>query len=265
MNKVCQDLQQEYEALDALVAPLSDKEWRQVTSFYNWTIYDEIAHLFFTDMNTLLTIEDEEAFKLHASAMIEWMETDGNVMPFTFKNMGNPPVSDLLDKWRAVRERLLSQTVRLNPKDRFSWYGPSMSTKSLITARLMETWAHGQDIYDTLNLVRENTDRLRHIAHMGVVTYQWSFMTNQQEPPAVSPYIELTAPSGELWCWGEKNDEEFVKGSAEDFCLLITRRRHLLDLSLESDGQAADAWLPIAQCFAGPAEPGPEPGGRVWT
>jgi len=257
VKRLCSDLRQEYESLDAVVVSLSEDERQQVTPFYGWSICDEIAHLCFTDMNTLLAIEDAQAFKVHANQLIEWMEAGGKVMPFTYEQMGYPLASALINQWRDVRERLLSKVVQLNPKDRFSWYGPSMSTKSLITARLMETWAHGQDIYDTLRVIRDNTDRIRHIAHMGVVNYHWSFVTNQQEPPTVSPYIELTAPSGELWYWGDKSDEEYVKGPAEDFCLLVTRRRHLQDLSLDSEGQAASTWLPIAQCFTGPADPGP--------
>ncbi len=50
-----------------------------------------------------------------------------------------------------------------------------MSVASSVTARLMETWAHGQDVLDALRLRRRPTDRLRHIAHLGVRTFGWSF------------------------------------------------------------------------------------------
>jgi len=260
----CADLRTEYEELDALVSSLGEQEWHQATPFYGWSIYDEIAHLCYTDSNTLLAMEDAEAFRIHAQKLVAWMEADKPLMEFSYADMGQPPVADLLTRWREVRERLLQKAQTYSSKDRFPWYGPSMSAQSLMTARIMEVWAHGQDIYDTLKITRKSSDRIRHIAHLGVLTYQWSFVTNQQKPPKTPPYVELTAPSGELWSWGVESTEDYVKGPAVDFCLLVTRRRHSQDLALKSQGVAASAWLRIAQCFAGPPEPGPEPGGRVW-
>ena len=264
MKPICADLHDEYEELDALVSSCNEQEWQQATAFYGWSIYDEIAHLCYTDRNMLLAMEDVDAFEAHARKLVAWMEAEKRLMEFTYEDMGKPSVSGLLAMWRNVREQLLLRAQPSNPRDRFPWYGPSMSTQSLVTARLMETWAHGQDIYDTLNINRVNGDRIRHIAHLGVLTFQWSFVTNKQEPPKESPYVELTAPSGEMWSWGVEDTEDSVKGPAVDFCLLVTRRRHLQDLALEYRGMAAGTWLQIAQCFAGPPEPGPKPGGRVW-
>jgi len=261
---ICSDLRDEYEELDVLVNSCSEHEWRQATPFYSWSIYDEIAHLCYTDSNTLLAMEDAEVFKVHARKLVAWMEKENRLMEFTYEDMGKPSLAGLLDRWREVRKQLLQRAQMHRPKERFPWYGPSMSTQSLMTARIMEVWAHGQDIYDTLKITRRNNDSIRHIAHLGVLTYQWSFINDQQEPPKESPYIELTAPSGELWRWGDISTEDYVKGPAVDFCLLVTRRRHLQDLALEYRGMAARAWLQIAQCFAGPPEPGPGPGGRVW-
>ena len=39
----------------------------------------------------------------------------------------------------------------------------------------METWAHTQDIADALGVTREPTDRLRHVAHIGVVARAFSY------------------------------------------------------------------------------------------
>ena len=261
---ICADLRAEYEELDALVSSFSEQEWQQTTPFYSWSIYDEIAHLCYSDSNTLLAMEDAEVFEVHAHKLAAWMEADKRLMEFSYADMGQPTITGLLTRWRKVREQLLQKAQAHSPKDRFPWYGPSMSTQSLLTARIMEVWAHGQDIYDTLKITRDISDRIRHIAHLGVLTYQWSFVTNQQEPPKESPYVELTAPSGEMWRWGDEGTEDYVKGPAVDFCLLVTRRRHLQDLALERRGMAAGAWLQIAQCFAGPPEPGPKPGGRLW-
>jgi len=266
LKAICEDLRQEYEVLDALVASRSVDEWHMLTPFNGWSVYDVIAHICFTDMNALLAMADPEAFNIHASKLREWAEVGkGQLMLFTYEEMGRPSEDALLAKWRNIRWQLLSAAEAHSPKDRFPWYGPSMSTRSLITARLMETWAHGQDICDTFKVSRENTRRLRHIAHLGVQTWQWSFIVNQMEPPTLTPYIELTAPSGELWRWGDESAENSVKGEALDFCLLVTRCRHWQDLDLQCIGAAANAWLPIAQCFAGGQQAEPAPGERVWT
>jgi uncharacterized protein (TIGR03084 family) len=262
---ICADLRDEYEELDAFVSACSEQEWQQATPFYGWSIYDEIAHLCYSDSNAMLAMEDAVAFKDHAQQLVAWMEKENRLMAFTYEDMGKPTVTRLLSRWREVRTRLLQRAEAHDSKDRFPWYGAPMSNKSLLTARIMEVWAHGQDIYDTLKIDRKNSDRTRHIAQLGVATYPWSFVTNNQEPPKELPYIELKALSGELWCWGDKNSKDHVSGPAVDFCLLVTRRRHLQDLAMVSRGKAARAWLPIAQCFAGPPEPGPEPGERTWT
>ena len=66
--------------------------------------------------------------------------------------------------------------------------------------------------------------------------------------------VELAAPDGSTWSFGE--GEQRVTGPAEDFCLLVTQRRHRDDLALTAQGDAADEWLGLAQCFAGPPGPG---------
>ena len=53
---------------------------------------------------------------------------------------GGPAVTALLAAcWRRSTRRPASP-----------WYGPSMSARSFVTARLMETWAHGMDVADAL-------------------------------------------------------------------------------------------------------------------
>ncbi|HMK65341.1 MAG TPA: maleylpyruvate isomerase family mycothiol-dependent enzyme, partial [Thermodesulfobacteriota bacterium] len=138
------------------------------------------------------------------------------------------------------------------------------SALSFATARLMETWAHGQDVFDALRLKRVNTDRIRHIAHLGVTTFGWSYRNRGLEVPQKSVRVELTAPSGELWTWGPEESSEKITGPADDFCLVVTQRRHLADTALEAKGNVAVDWMSKAQCFAGPATNGPKAGERVW-
>jgi uncharacterized protein (TIGR03084 family) len=135
-----------------------------------------------------------------------------------------------------------------------------MSARSFATARLMETWAHGQDIWDALHRPRPATSRLAHIAQLGVITFRWSFQNRGLPPPAAAPAVELEGPAGAVWRWGDAAADGLVRGSALDFCLVVTQRRHVLDTGLELQGAAAQEWMSIAQCFAGPAASGPPPG-----
>ncbi|MEO7556235.1 MAG: maleylpyruvate isomerase family mycothiol-dependent enzyme, partial [Acidimicrobiales bacterium] len=147
------------------------------------------------------------------------------------------------------------------------WYGPPMSVRSFATARLMETWAHGQDILDGLTAAgapaeRPPTDRLRHLCRLGWSTRLWSYAVRGAEPPIESVRVELTLPSGTPWNAGDDDATSIVRGSAEDFCLVVTQRRNVADTALDVNGDAASSWMAIAQCFAGPPTLPPAPGSR---
>ena len=44
------------------------------------------------------------------------------------------------------------------------------------TARQMEVWSHGQDIFDMFGKNRINKERLKNIVVIGVKTYGWTFI-----------------------------------------------------------------------------------------
>ena len=136
-----------------------------------------------------------------------------------------------------------------------------MSTASMATARLMETWAHGLDIADALGVVLAPTDRLRHIARLGVRTRDFAFGAHGLTPPAEEFRVELTAPDGGTWSYGPADAPQRVTGPALDFCRLVTQRAHRADLALTATGPDADRWLDIAQAFAGPPGSGRAPTG----
>jgi uncharacterized protein (TIGR03084 family) len=134
-----------------------------------------------------------------------------------------------------------------------------MSRASFLTARVMETFAHGHDIATAVGVDRVPTDRLRHVAHLGVATRGFSFANRGLDPPTGAVRVELEAPTGAVWTWGPEGAPDAVRGPALDFCLLVTRRRHRVDTALEASGPDGERWLSIAQCFAGPPAEGPPP------
>jgi uncharacterized protein (TIGR03084 family) len=135
-----------------------------------------------------------------------------------------------------------------------------MSLASFVSARLMEAWAHGQDVADGLGAVRVPSDRLRHVAHIGVRSRPFSYTVRGRQPPPDPVSVELVAPSGESWTWEAEASADVVRGSALGFCLVVTQRRHIEDTDVVADGARAREWMEIAQAFAGPPGPGRRPG-----
>jgi uncharacterized protein (TIGR03084 family) len=136
-----------------------------------------------------------------------------------------------------------------------------MGRASFLSARLMETFAHGHDIAAAVDRELPATARLRHVAHLGVATRGFAFANRGLEPPVGTVRVELEAPSGTTWTWGPEDAPDTVRGPALDFCLLVTKRRHPDDTALVAEGPDAERWLAIAQCFAGPPTDGPPPRG----
>jgi uncharacterized protein (TIGR03084 family) len=255
--EVVADLRAESDHLDACVAQLTEDQWRRATPAKGWTIAHQIAHLAWTDDVALLAATDADAFAAAARAALA--ELGGFVERAAAERAALPP-AQLLHSWRTGRTALTEALLATAPGRKLPWFGPPMSPPTMVTARLMETWAHGQDVADALGVVRLAGDRLRHVAHLGVRTRDFAFLLRDRTPPAEQFRVELSAPSGELWAWGPPDAAQSIAGPALDFCLLVTQRRHRADLALVAVGADADEWLDIAQAFAGAPGTGRTPG-----
>ncbi|WP_426571126.1 TIGR03084 family metal-binding protein [Aquihabitans sp. McL0605] len=259
VSEVRADLLDEQAALDAVVAGLTAGQFALPTPSPRWTVAAQLAHLTYFDGNAALAIDDPPAFTASVHDLLEAAAGgDEAIDAFELDAWRFLPPADLLAAWRANRERLAASSAALADDARIDWYGPSMGAKSFLTARLMETWAHGQDIVDAVDGHRPATDRLRHIAQLGYATRKWSYLNRGMEVPEGDVALVLTAPSGATWTWGD-DDENTVTGPAEDFCLVVTQRRHVDDTHLQITGDRARDWLIRAQAFAGPATDGPNP------
>ena len=264
VHDVLDDLVAEQEALDAIVAPLRPEQWALATPSPRWTIADQIGHLTYFDTTAALAIRDTEAFIAHRDELVASMTDDVAVDEATLGRFRVLAPEAQLDEWRRRRTELEQAGRTLDDSTRVEWYGPSMGAKSFLTARLMEVWAHGQDICDTVDAHREPTDRLRHIAQLGVITRGWSYLVRGEPVPERPVNVELTAPSGDTWRWAvtdEVDGADTITGSALDFCLVVTQRRHPSDTDLVVTGEAAHDWMSKAQAFAGGATSGPSPRG----
>ena len=219
-----------------------------------WDVRDTVAHLAGSDVEALKAATRPEQFVSELPQIA--LDIDGFLAGQLTSRRGLGR-DQLLDDWQRGFDDMVAAFADVPAGTKIPWYGPPMSPASFATARLMEYWAHGQDVVDALGSRREPTARLRHICHLGVRTRGFSYVNRGRTAPDVPVAVELTAPDGSTWSFGD--GEQRVTGPAEDFCLLVTQRRHRGDLALTAQGDAADEWLDLAQCFAGPPGPGREP------
>ncbi|TYL45649.1 TIGR03084 family protein [Nocardioides sp. BGMRC 2183] len=261
LESVLADLAAEGDRLRAVVAERDAATWATDTPAVGWTIATQIAHLAWTDEVAVLaagahTPEGKEAWDRVVLAALE--DPTGYVDACAFEVAELAP-ADLLVRWDIARGALADALRAVPEGQKMPWFGPPMSPTSMATARFMETWAHALDVDDALGLTTEPTDRIRHVAHIGVRTRNFAYANNGLQAPSEEFRIELTAPSGELWTWGPEDAAQRVSGSAYDFCRLVTQRIHRDDTALVATGADAEEWLRIAQAFAGPAGGGRDP------
>jgi uncharacterized protein (TIGR03084 family) len=255
MEEICRDLFNEGQALEDLLAGRATEEWELVTPFYEWTIKDEISHLAYFDRLAKISATDEARCN---EILAELAGMEDFFQATLTEGLALSP-SELLNWYRTERREMIDAFKRINPKTRVPWQLP-MSAKSSATARLMETWAHGQDVFDTLGVEHKASPALKHIAHLGVATFGWSFRCRGMEVPADAVRVELKGPADELWAWGPEDAASRISGKAKDFCLVVTQRRHYLDTRLKIAGKTAEQWMTCAQAFAGPPAAGPPAG-----
>jgi uncharacterized protein (TIGR03084 family) len=251
VEDLCADLLAERAELFELLKTVGDR-WREPTPAPGWSIRDQITHLAWFDEAATQAIVEPELF---IAGRDEARKDTASVVE-AIRAASYSRSDDQVAPWlRAAGDALVEAASAGDPKVRVPWYGPEMSLASCITARIMETWAHGQDAFDALGIARTPSSRLQHIAFIGWRAVANSFVANGRPVPTVPVRVEL----GEV-VLGPDDAENRVNGSLLDFCLLVTQRRHLADTDLTAVGPVATEWLTIAQAFAGPPGLGRTPG-----
>ncbi|HEX4811340.1 MAG TPA: TIGR03084 family metal-binding protein [Nonomuraea sp.] len=251
MAELLADLRAETASFEALLRPLRDTDWGLATPAEGWAVRDQVSHLAWFDDAAVRAVTDPEGFRALVAGL---RSVDDPVL----EARGRPP-ADLHAWFRAARDRSVEAFAGLGARDRVPWFGPAMSAASFVTARLMETWAHGQDVADALGVAREPTARLRHVAMIGFRARPYSFAVRGRPEPAEPVRVELVMPDGAGWTAGPPDAAAVVRGLMLDFCLVVTQRLHLSDAALDLRGAPARAWMEIAQAFAGPPGKGRSP------
>ena len=249
MDQICDELEAETEALAAIVGRLNEEQWRAPTVAEGWDSHETVMHLGAADWLAHLTLTDPASFAVAQDRMSRG-ETSLN-------SLAGPEVRSLsgAELWRwflGVRADMIDALRRRDPKDRIAWVGPEIGARSMATGRLVETWTHAHDLADTFGVEYPQTDRLRNIAHIGVITRDFSYVNRGLTPPVDPVRVELTGPKGDIWAWGPEDAANRVAATAYEFCLVLTRRRPLSDSAVHAHGRLATEWMEIAQPWIEP-------------
>jgi uncharacterized protein (TIGR03084 family) len=243
--------------LDNIVSGLDEDGWNRPTPSPGWTIAHQIAHVSFIAHLGGLAAADGAAFEIEAAPAKVDFQGSVNKALDEYLAEGRDGV---MARWRAEREAGFKALSSVPAGQVVPWLVNPLPPSILAAAGIMELFGHGQDVADALGMRRERTDRIRHLTEFGVRTVAFGYLARGLAPTDEEFRFELTAPSGEVWEFGPEDAENRITGSAWDFCLLITRRRHRSDLDLTAVGAEADKWMDIAQAYRGPAGEGRKPG-----
>lgn len=257
-----QSFLEESNALAGLLEPLENSDFGSKTQFKDWSINDVLGHLHIFNHAAELTLAAPDQFQPFFAGIMEQVAQGKTLVQAQYDWIGGLSGRGLLKAWQEGSHRLAEVYQNADSKTRVKWAGPDMSARSSITARQMETWAHGQELFDLFGVQRTDTDRLRNIAHLAVVTIPFAFKIRNEPVPDPLPYIRLTAPSGEVWEWNTPQDGNSIEGSATGFCQVATQVRNAKDTDVVALGASATRWTEIAQCFAGAPHPPPQPNTR---
>ncbi|MDQ2095942.1 TIGR03084 family metal-binding protein [Rhodalgimonas zhirmunskyi] len=254
------DFLAESEALFEVLRGQDDEALEQPTQFKGWTIEDVLRHLHFWNRAVDFAGQGEKAFSGLKKRVMTAFET-GTSLREVERTVIPERGAILRATWIGFARALAQRWEGMDPKQRLPWVGPDMSARSAITARQMETWAHGFEVFDTLGLMRAEHDRIRNIVVLGINTFGWSHQVQGLEVPEKMPFLRLEAPSGAVWEFGEAGAGE-ISGPAADFAAVVTQTRAFEDTNLSTQGAVAEGWMRTAQCFAGPKETPPAKGAR---
>lgn len=256
------DFKNESDCLYKILDGLPESDLERKTQFKEWSFNTIIRHLHVWNYAANIALSNDVEWEKFSDDLKDNFNNGKSLNEFENNFSDQLRGKKLLEKWKSLYLVITDKFKSEDPKKRVKWIGPDMSVISSISARHMETWAHGQAIFDSLGIRRKNEDRILNIVIIGNNTFNWSYKVNKLDVPKQAPYLKLTSPSGELWEFNNKQNTNYIEGKAEEFCQVVTQVRNIQDVNLAVKGSISEKWMSIAQCFAGKAQSPPKPGTR---
>ena len=249
MDQICDDIAAETRALSTVVEDLTEDQWRAPTVAEGWDSHETILHLGATDWICYLTLVNP---KLFVDIRTQLSKGETSVHKAVGPHVRGLQGRELWEWFLTGRSEMLRALGDTDPKARITWLGPDIGARALATSRLLETWTHSHDLADSFGIQYPRTNRLRHIAHIGVVTREFSYVNQGLTPPKEPVRVELVSPNGDQWSWGPDDATNKVSANAYEFCKVITRRIPVAESAVETHGVLAQKWMEIAQPWIEP-------------
>ena len=242
MRDILSDLVAEQQFLDQSLQRIPIKVWDLVTPNKPWTVRDTIAHLAdFEELGADSIAGGDKIKEWQNSPDLEALKKKA-----IKKGRGMRP-QDVIEWWRGGRAKVVEPLSHMNGDDRVDWIAGDMSARTFATFRLMETWMHGLDIYDTLGLEVEDTPRIRHISWLGWKTLPYAFKQAGEDYEPVR--IEVIGPGYAKWIYGPDDTDQLIKGSASDWARIVVRRIKPRDTRLKVTGEYAEKAVEVAKAW----------------
>jgi len=154
---------------------------------------------------------------------------------------------DVIEWWRGGRAKVIEPLSHMSEDDRVEWIQGTMSAKTFATFRLMETWAHGLDIYQALDIEVEDTARIRHVCWLGWKTLPYAFKEAGLDYTPIR--VEVIGPGYAKWVYGPEDADDLIKGSASEWARIVVRRVSPKKVRLKVTGETANRAIEVAQAY----------------
>ncbi len=242
MREILSDLVAEQQALDQFLQRISLRDWKKPTPARGWTIQDTISHLADSEEFAAATLTGEADLERFRSAP----DLDALRQEAVERGRKMRP-QDVIEWWRGGRARVVEPLSRMKASQRIDWIEGSMSARTLATTRLMETWAHGLDIYAAVDAEVEDTPRIRHVCWLGWKTLPYAFKMAGEDYVPIR--VEVIGPGYVKWVYGPEDTDQLIKGSASEWARLAVRRIGLDEVRLRATGDAAQRALEVVRAY----------------
>ncbi len=242
MRDILSDLVAEQQFLDQSLQRIPIKVWDLPTPNKPWTVRDTIAHL--------ADFEELGASAINGGERVrEWQQaSDLEAMKkIAIKKGRAMRPQDVIEWWRGGRAKVVEPLSHMNGEDRVPWIAGDMSARTFATFRLMETWMHGLDIYSTLGIEVEDTQRIRHICWLGWKTLPHAFKQAGEHYEPVR--VEVIGPGYAKWVYGPEDTDQLIKGSASEWARLVVHRVKPSQVRLQVNGEYAETAIKVAKAY----------------
>ena len=243
---VIDDLAAEQQAIDGMVAGLTEQQWSAPSAAPGWSIADVVLHLAQSEEAVLLSTQGTSLADALPDALVGATSMDEMMERWVVAERA--PGREVHERWRRASSAAVAALRSADPDTRLPWAAAPLKPQALATTRLAEHWAHALDIAEGLALPYPDTDRLRHIAWLAHRTLPYAFTVAGEQPHDV--YCELTAPDGSIWRFGAPENENRIEGSAGAFCRVGAQRVRPEESGLVTSGPNAEAALRVLRNYA---------------